>query len=154
MENKWRFTWLFALGAGWSGVLIVIASYLFITEPIWEQIIDGGSSGWTIYPPLSALPQAIPGTKQVTQLLLSTILCGSIFLGFWLLALLQRRHQIDKRSGHWFWLSLLLLVPMVVHIGGNIYLYRLKRNATEEMYQDYLQRQPQDLKEDSLDYEE
>ncbi|MDF7811656.1 hypothetical protein [Hymenobacter sp. YC55] len=113
---------------------------------MWLEIVDG-SSGFTLYPPFSALPQAIPGRREASEHLISATVCGVVFFGFWLIALLQRRRQKDKGARLLFWLSLFLIFPLGIHIGGTVYMYYLEHRASEDLYQYYLDQSPQSLNE-------
>jgi cytochrome c oxidase subunit 1 len=61
-----------------SGFLNMLSYWFFFLATVvllWSLFVETGpaSSGWTIYPPLSALPQAIPGSGMGMTLWLSAI---------------------------------------------------------------------------------
>lgn len=61
-----------------SGFLNMLSFWFFFASSVvmlWSLGVEGGpaSGGWTIYPPLSALPQAIPGSGMGMTLWLSSM---------------------------------------------------------------------------------
>ncbi|SNC62953.1 hypothetical protein SAMN06265337_0775 [Hymenobacter gelipurpurascens] len=141
-EGRWRLAWFFALGTGWVSVLILVVDYWMLGKPEWLGILDG-SKGWTVYPPLMALPQAIPGVQTYNAVLLSATIAGLILFVTWFLALKQWPRG-SKRPSRWFWLSLLLLAPVSVSVGGTLYSIKLKRVMEMHMLQEFSERPEQE----------
>lgn len=141
-EGRWRLTWYFALVTGWTSVLILAVDYWLMGKPEWLGILDG-SRGWTVYPPLMATPQAIPGVQAYNIVLLSAAIAGLVFLVTWFMALKQWPKG-SKRPGRWFWLSLLLLVPVSVSVAGTLFSVKLKHDMEIQMQQEFSERPEQE----------
>jgi hypothetical protein len=153
--------WCFALGAGASSLLTMVATYAVQGSPQWWRILVRGE-GYTIYPPLSAVSDSMFGglTSSPSALLAFNpivayaTLSGAMFLLAWLLALLLGRREKAVFSG-WFWLSWLCVLPLLIHMYGNQRLSALMQRAalqvpapnTEYLNDIYIAGQP--LGEDS-----
>lgn len=136
--RSWRTSWYFALGAGCCGVLLPVFFWLVLGKPYW-LILLSGETGWTIYPPLSALPHHLPGNDESIRELLVASVCGGLFLAGWLRAWRQHRRTAAAGSARWFWWSLLLLLPLFIQVSGISYTYYLMRNAEANLLQEFQQ---------------
>ncbi|RSK49913.1 hypothetical protein [Hymenobacter rigui] len=133
--RSWRTSWYFALGAGWCGVLLLTLSWLVLGKPSWLHLLTD-DVGWTIYPPLTALPQAWPGGDDSLRECLEAVICGSLFLAGWFRAWRLRRRNALPDGNRWFRWSLLLLLPLLVQLGGNVYAACYLRNTEEQLLQE------------------
>ncbi|MDU0370058.1 hypothetical protein ACFPAF_06615 [Hymenobacter endophyticus] len=82
---------------------------------------------------MSALPPGIPGADATIWEVLVPAVCGGLFLGGWLWAWRQRQRAVAPGSARWFWWSLLLLLPLLVQVGGNVYAARYLRDTEEQL---------------------
>lgn len=153
-QDAWRASWYVALGAGWAGVLLLALSWVIAGKPFWVSLLDG-TGGWTIYPPLSALPQTIPGSPApaLKQDVLAPLVCIGLFLAGWLRAWVQRRRHGHRHGAGRFWLSWLLVLPLLGQASGLLISYQLIRTA-EEQFQEEMQPPLTDDLNNELDVEE
>ncbi|RSK33172.1 hypothetical protein [Hymenobacter metallilatus] len=128
----WRRSWHFALGAGCCGVLLAVVSGLLLDKPFWLRLLTD-DVGWTMYPPLTALPQAWPGGEESLRECLEAGISGGLFGAGWLRAWWQRRRAASAEASRWFGWSVLLVVPLLVQLGGNVYAARYQHNAEEQL---------------------
>jgi heme/copper-type cytochrome/quinol oxidase subunit 1 len=116
--------WLLALGAALVSCLIIAASHCWQFYPPWANEQFG--KGWTIYPPLSAIPQAIPEQGVTMEqyygylgLLAGATVAAAVAVLFWLANMVASK-SADKqpRAVVVTLLPLLLLVPCIIHLVG------------------------------------
>ena len=95
--------------ATWIGVatsLVIFGMFhIFIVGYAWYAKLFGWPSGWTIYPPLSALPQSIPGQSDAWLLLFSYVTNAAYWLvgtGVLLVFLLLREVVLWPNQGQPF----------------------------------------------------
>ncbi|GAA4356904.1 hypothetical protein GCM10023185_21190 [Hymenobacter saemangeumensis] len=132
--ERFRKWWFCSLGAAAANCLLIAATMLWLGKPWW--LTKQPAYGWTIYPPLSALPpeQALQAdpilgpyyTILYNGMLFAAVVMGALALAMWLLALYYR-----LRSGaqqRFFAVPVLLLIPLLVHMLG--FTYQLYRTPT------------------------
>lgn len=143
--NKGKYLLLIALGAAIVSAVIILVSHYFIPKPPWAYA--NPTQGWTIYPPLSALPQAIPHREGPTfeeyisymGLLMGASIAASVALLLWLLGGLAARFNPGEQrlALRIKVVPILLLMPCVVHVVGMIHYFRQEPYAPEQLLQDF-----------------
>jgi SNF family Na+-dependent transporter len=114
-----------ALGAAVVSIVMILISHGFLPRPPWSY--DHPAQGWTIYPPFSALPQAIPHREGPTfeeymaymGLLVGATIASMVALLFWLIGLFLARFKFGEQTSVWLKiLPILLLLPCGIHLVG------------------------------------
>ncbi|KAA9325824.1 hypothetical protein F0P96_18825 [Hymenobacter busanensis] len=137
MSGRWVVgLWYCSLGAAVAAFGAIVVSYIWFDGALWLRGAE--LQGWTIYPPLSALPQAIPESENSNPFsfmmyvgtLSASAAAGVFSLLFWAVAF---RGRLALREAGFSpalaWLPLLLLGPTVLH--GASVVYRQYGNATK-----------------------
>ena len=130
---------LSAVVAAGVACAIIAVAHLGFNATTW---LIGGMQGWTIYPPLSALPQAIPYDNinpdpfeylVYMGSLTSAAVAGGLSLGCLLAsAVVRRRHAAETAQRMLpLWLPVALLLPLAVHLIG--WGYRAYRAQQQEL---------------------
>ena len=133
---------LLATGTAVASAVIILVSHIFLPRPPWAYAHP--VQGWTIYPPLSALPfseaaqltPVHPSSWQYAayngQLTAATGVAGVALL-FWLVGMLlirfspgQQRPTLSRRL-----LPLLWLLPCAVHLIGMWYSFPSSQTELE-----------------------
>jgi multisubunit Na+/H+ antiporter MnhG subunit len=143
MSKRGFALWYFMLGAGFASGGIILMSHLLLGKPQWWKVLLE-EGGYTIYPPLSALPQTTPGCLASVfgimvgypDLLAGAVLCGLLFVGAWLATLLFSKLDNSKLS-YGFWLSVLLLVPVGSHLYGQARFAAEYQKSQQAIQDDY-----------------
>jgi heme/copper-type cytochrome/quinol oxidase subunit 1 len=103
---------------------IIAVAHLWFSASFW---LLNDSDSWTIYPPLSALPQAHPyqrpdplGYLVYFGTLMGALVAGGLSMSCLLVSGVLRRRQ---RGGIYepklpLWLPLILLLPLTIHVMG------------------------------------
>lgn len=129
MKNRSAFLCSVSLGAAISSSAILVYSHV-VAKPWWLSS-EHAAAGWTIYPPLSALPQAIPGPgpEEWLSLMLypglfqAASVAAVVSMVFLFGALIVRKRLLlqDRPSAKYFFWPIFFLLPVAIHTVGKDY---------------------------------